>query len=222
MDQDKKNMLSAATEIAKKEGITDDEALTIRVGEIFEDAQKESPETPAGIEAKKQATDIGMVQKTGIPSPFMQRPGFNYEKLRDDTSIPAITDILGKLGENAAFLAIPSKPTKEYIDASDKAYNKLMMDTFQVLNNRNIGMSEFKFIFDSLKSTITSLEAGIMQQVTGHRHEIMSRLFGTKNPGTDKFDSNYTTYAELVAALEKIRTDTGGKMEDYFTITPQE
>lgn len=218
MDQEKINLISASAQVARVEGLTDDEAVAVRASVIFDDAQKEHPETVAGTEAKRIALEIGAVQKTGIESPYIEKPKYDYEKLRDETSIPAIEDILRKLGEHATFLPIPTKPTSEYEKASDEAYGKLMLDTFKILNTRKIGMSEYKFIFDSLKTTISSLEAGIMQQVTGHRHEIMSRLFGAKNPGTEKFDANYATYEDLVNTIEKVRKDTGNNMEDYFNI----
>ncbi len=221
MDQETKNYITASIQIAKQErpDLGDEESAVLSE-EIFNDAKKNFPDTDLGKKVKQLAFEIGAVQATGMASPYVQQPKFDYEKLRDETSIPAIVDILKKLSEHSEFLPIPSKPTPDYEKASDEGYSKLMLDTFQILNARKIGMSEYKYIFDSLKTIMSALEEGVMQQVTGHRHEIMSRIFGTKNPGTEKFDSNYATYEDLTKTLERVRTETGGKMEDYFNINP--
>lgn len=224
MDEQKlifSTLLSLATEAVQPETLTDDQKI-VRINEIVEDAQKEIPETELGKELKLKAQEIIAVQKTGVASPFMPQPKFDYEKLRDETSLPAGIAILKKIGEHSDFLLIPRKPTPEYENQSDESYSKLMLETFGILNEKGIGMSEYKYVFDSMKNVIAGLEEGVMQQVVGHRHEIMSRLFTIKNPGTKKFDSNYATYKDLTDTLEKIREQTGNNREDYFTITPTE
>jgi hypothetical protein len=209
-------LLSASMQIATDEGITDEQEQIDRANTIYEDAKKDTPETPAGQHAKEMADDIIASQKT---NEINQPKSFDYEELRNNTSIIAIGEIIKKMGENSAFLAIPTKASPEYQKSCEEAYEKLSMDTFKALNTHKVGMSEYKFVFDSLKSVISALEEQIMQQVIGHRHELMSRYLGTKNPGTQKFDANHATYQDLVDTLEKVRTETGGKLSDYFNMT---
>lgn len=208
-------LLSAAMQLAQAEGGDNEEATIARANEIFNDAQLDEPQTEAGTSCRSMAqVAITQAEPSGTPG----KPKFDYDKLRDTTSLPACSEILKTIGELASDLPIPNTPTAEQEKASEEAYEKLSLATFEILNKYNIGMSEFKFIFDSMKAVISALEEIQMQQVVGHRHEVMSRLFGTKNPGTEKFDSNYATYADLKALLDKVRKDTGNNNDDYFNI----
>lgn len=221
MDKYTPALISASTGIAKEEGVTEEELIAVRAQEIFQDASKDQPETDAGKMAKSRADEIIAVQATGMVSPYAEVK-FDYEKYRDETAIVAVGAIFKRLGEHHAFLAILSKPSKEYEKESEKTYDKLALEVFKILNTNKVGMKEFKFVFDSMKSVISALDEYMMQQVVQHRHEIMSRTFGAKNPGTDKFDSNYATYENLTDTLERVREATGGKMSDYFNITKAE
>lgn len=206
-------LLSAATSIAAAEGITDEEAAIKRANEIFEDAKLPEPLTEAGKQCFQTAQDTFAVQGTAQAT---QKPKFDYEALRNETTMVAMGEIIKAMGENSEFLPIRSKTTPEQEKASEEAYDRLTLAAFAALNSHNVGMKEFKYLFDSLKAIVSALEEHMMAQVIGHRHEIMSRLMGTKNPGTGKFDSNYVTYETLVATLNKVREDTGGNLDDYF------
>ena len=206
-------LLSAATAITAEEGITEEDAAITRANAIFEDAKLAEPLTDAGKACVERAKDIMAVQATGEAG---QKPKFDYEALRNETTMVAMGEIIKAMGENAEFLPIRSKTTPEQEKASEEAYDRLTLAAFAALNGHKVGMSEFKYLFDSLKAIISALEEHMMAQVIGHRHEIMSRLFGTKNPGTEKFDSNYATYQTLKDTLEKVREQTGGNLEDYF------
>lgn len=206
-------LLSAATAITAEEGITEEEAAVVRANAIFEDAKLAEPQTEAGKRCLAMAQDAFAVQGTTQAN---QKPKFDYEALRNDTTMPAMGDIIKAMGENAEFLPIRSVTTPEQEKASEEAYDRLTLAAFAALNNHNVGMKEFKYVFDSLKAIVSALEEHMMAQVIGHRHEIMSRSFGTKNPGTGKYDSNYATYQTLKDTLDKVRADTGGNLDDYF------
>lgn len=208
---------SAATQIAAEEGITDESESIVRANAILEDAKLDEPATEAGKRAKSMAGDIIAAQATAA----LQTPKFDYDKFRNETAIPAIGAILKKMGEQSSFLAIPTNATPEYEQECEDAYQKLVLATFAALDANNVGMSEYKYVFDSLKSVVAALEENVMQQIIGHRHEIMSRTYTVKNPGTGKFDANYATYGALKTALDKVRKDTGDNVSDYFTVTPK-
>ncbi len=209
-------LLSAATTITAKEGITEEDAAIKRANEIFEDAKLAEPLTDAGKECVTLAKDIMATQATGEAG---QKPKFDYDALRNDTVMPALAEIIKLMGSVADGLPIRSKTTPEQEKASEDAYEKLTLGTFDILDAHAVGMKEYKYVFDSLKAIVSAMDEYMMQQIVGHRHEIMSRQFGTKNPGTGKFDSNYATYGTLKATLEKVREQTGGKLEDYFNTT---
>ncbi len=175
--------------------------------------------TSADVELSHHVLKVGISKS--IESPYTDKPAFNATKHWDETGIPAVGDIIRKMGELASYLPIPSMGTPEYEKSSEESYQTLSLEAFKILNERNVGMAQFKNVFDSLKAVISVLEDLMMKQVTGHRHEIMSRLFGAKNPGTDKFDGNYATYQNLTELLEKTRQETGNNQADYFNITKE-
>lgn len=213
-------LLPICMQMATAEGITDEGESVVRANAIAEDAVLDKPLTEAGIKARVRTMEVLSVHATNDTSTTQIK--FDYDKFRDETSIPAICAIIKQMGERAEYLAIPSKPSPEYEKKAEEAYESLSLATFSALNMNKVGMAEYKFIFDSLKSIISALENHVMNQVTGHRHEIMSRLLDTKNPGTDKFDANYAPYAKVIELLEKTREQTGGKLSDYFNISPKE
>lgn len=225
-DQDKltPHLLSACTtlataELTKPDVVLDEEAVITRANEIFQDAVLPEPVTDQGKQAREQALNVVAIEATAKAN---EKPKFDYDQFRDETAIVAVSDIFKKVGELADYLPIPAKTTPEYEKNCEESYDKLVLSSFEILNTRNVGMSQYKYVFDSMKAVISALEDQMMQQMVGHRHEIMSRELGAKNPGTGKFDGNYATYAELIAHLKVAREATGNVMEDYFNIVPKE
>lgn len=208
-------LLSAATAITAEEGITEENAAIERANVIFEDAKLPEPLTEVGKACVLRAKDILAVQATGDAG---TKPKFDYEALRNETTMVAMGEIIKSMGENSTDLPIRSKTTPEQEKSSEEAYDRLTLAAFEALNKHGVGMSEYKYLFASLKAIISALEEHMMAQIIGHRHEIMSREFGIRNPGTGKFDSNYATYETLTATLSKVREQTGGNLDDYFNI----
>lgn len=212
-------LISASTSFATAEGLTDEEQIAVRAQELYEDAKKDQPETELGKKVRERANELVAVQATGVASPYAGKPKFDYDKLRNETAIPAMESIMKKMAEHAAFLPIPTNNTPEYEKECEKAYQQFSIETFRILNTNKVAMSQYKYVFESLKAIIDSLEELCMKQVIGHRHEIISRFYGAKNPGTEKFDANYATYENLIEALEHARKNTGGNLDDYFNRT---
>lgn len=221
IDEKIKALISAAQTIATNEGITEEDLLAVRIGDIIKDAQLDEPLTPAGQAAKSRAEEIIAVNATakagGMASPYQEQK-FDYDARRDATAIAAVTDIFKIIAAHSEFLPIPTKTTPEYEKSCEDAYNASVLEIFESLEKNSVGMNDYKYVFDSLKTVISALDEQIMQQIVGHRHEIMSRILEKKNPGTQKFDSNYATYGDLKTGLEKVRNETGNKPEDYFTM----
>lgn len=217
-------LLTVATEQAKSEGITEDEAIIERANEIFQDAILEEPLTEIGQSVRKYAIERLADNADGTPSPYSTKPTFDYEVYRDQRVAPTVAAILGIFAAQGEKIFTGAKSTPEADAVTEKSYEESSMQIFSVLNENKIGTAEFTYIFECLKAIITTMDTYIMQQVVGHRGEMMSRLFGAKNPGTGKFDAKYATYSDLLAALEKARQVTGNKPEDYFTVekTPEE
>ncbi len=207
-------LLSCSHDQARDEGLTDEEAIVDRANQIFQDAQLAEPsELGKVIRAKA-------IKKLETDPVYSAKPKFDYDGHKDKRALPAIAQLLNLFANNGEQLAkinlINATPADE--EEINKTFERVTIDIFTILNANNIGTGEYKHIFDSLKLIVTAFDEYTMKQVVGHRHEMMSRLFGAKNPGTGRYDSTYALYTDLTAALMKVREQTGNEMSDYFNV----
>lgn len=203
------NVLREAVKVTQEEGLTDDAAVA-RVNELKADAMLDEPTTEIGKQVKERASII--------KSPYVK---FDYEDLRDKTVRPSISEVFAKISEYN-HLIVKGKETEEERELLTKEYNSCVLEMFKILNKNNVVIGNYKYLFAAMTAIIKSLEDFTMEQVNGHKAEISSRVFGTKNPGTGKFDHAYATYQDIVDILMKVRKDTGDNMNDYFNVTDEE
>lgn len=212
MENIKKAILSEATKLYSS--LPEEEALE-KINLVVEDAIKEEPETEDGKKVRELALTA---TENGIKSPYAT---FDYNQLRDETTFEAVKSAFAILAKYQ-YLVFPMKADDETRKKISDDYNACALEMFSLLNEKNVGLEEYKVFFGSLGAIIKSLEQYVGQQVEGHTSEIMSRMLGAKNPGTQKFDKAYASYKDLIELLEKVRKDTGDKLEDYFNIEKHE
>lgn len=200
-----KYILEEAVKVVAKEGLSGDEAVE-RTNEIYADASLEKPKTEVGKAVRKAAE--------GVKTPYVK---YDYNALRDKTTFVAVQKALPIIAKYEN-LVYPMNATTEDKERINKDYDTCSLELFNLLNEYNVGIDEYKVFFGSLEAIMKSFSSYMMQQVDGHRSEILSRALGAKNPGTGKFDASYATYKHLTDLLEKSRKDTGGKLEDYFNL----
>ncbi len=198
-DQLVQNLIAEASKVAEQEGLIDD-ALIARTNELVTDAAKEVPETEVGKQVKEAAL---VALKT--PSPYI---AFDYNALRDQTSNPALREIL-KIFGNYPNLVVPMKETEEGKKAVEKDYEACSLEVFKLLNANNVCLGEYKYIFGALKAMINSLEKIADDQIEGHKTYILSQQLGIKNPGDEKdIAERFATYQNLIDLSEKIKKDS--------------
>jgi hypothetical protein len=206
--------LQVCVDIAQKEGLTDEDAITARVNELYTDATKETPETELGLEVRTRAEDLIAVAKTqGVVTPTSQ---FDFNALRNKTVLPAIADIIREMGNYADKLPILAAPTEEVEKEVDAAYESLILGLFAICDKHGVSMRDYSFMFKTMSDMISYLETETINEITGHRFEIMSYLFAAKNPKNGLFDSNFATYADLKKTLFKVREDNGNDNSLFF------
>lgn len=206
-------LISACAEIARLEGITDEEKLAIRANEILEDAAKDVPTSVAGTAARTKA-----LENSDAPV-VAERAAFDMNPLWDTTVTPSVKEIFEKIAEYAGPLAMTaSNPSKELITEREKAMNDLSIDTFKILNKNKVILLHLEYLFKDMKDIVDMLDKTIRMQVEGHSKEILSRAIGVRhpNPKDHTFKSEFSTYQDLLDARQKIIDATGGKSEDYF------
>ncbi len=146
-------------------------------------------------------------------SPFIEQPAYNYDKHRDETTIPGIKAILKTLADNADKLIYDSKAVKEDIinDQSEVA-QKVM----KIIIDNNIPDCDMQFTIDSLQAVLHGLFSVITRQKEELEKEYMARTLGTRNPGDQHYSSEYATLKDLFIGLEKIRTEQKDDPYGYF------
>lgn len=210
---DQKAALYHAIKIAMRQGATEEE-MHVRANDILQDALSETPETDGGKELRAM---IDTPNGLAVPSDYVEEEKFDYVKLRDETTVVAAREALALLGTFEALVPKTIAGEEDEIKITE-VYHEVSLKMFEILNKNNVGIGEYSTFFNLLKAAVTTLENIVMQQVQGHRTELLSRLFGTRNPGNNKYDSSFATYANLVDSLDKVRKDTGDDRSDYFNV----
>ena len=153
-----------------------------------------------------------------IPSPYV--PGsdkFDYDAHQENTSFPAMKEILKIAADNADKVVFSGKKTRVEIEDSYDVVAKLVVEN---LVKNNVPLVDYPEVFKYLVTVFQLLSDNITKQIRGHQREILSRAIGAKNPGNAKLDVDYANFADLLNALLKVRKDSGGDNNDYFTIDP--
>jgi hypothetical protein len=197
MDENTKKLLTACQNIAKDEGIEDDEALASRINEIYQDAVLNEPVTEIGKLAKINAESIELAEAA---------VKFDYDKYMDDMTVPAVIQSLQVISQYADGLALGAK-WKKLSDEDEKikmaAFNSAVLAIFDIMNKNNIGIAAYKDTFAGMKDIISYAEAMANVQIDGHRDQLLATIYGSKNPGTSELDARYATYADMLEARQK-------------------
>lgn len=191
---------------------------TEKVNALVNDSFLDEPTTQEGKDLRARVIDI---MEKGPESPYFKnendQPKFDFDQLRDDVSVPAVADII-KLLPNYEKIVLKQKRDDAGLKESFDQYNQLSLEVFKALNDRGVGIGEYKFVFESLKAIIGTLETIVMDQVNGHRGSIISQLLGAKNPQTGAYESGFATYESLVKLLKKVTDDSGATPAEAYHV----
>lgn len=193
-------------------GDDEDDVVNQMANDMVRDALNEKPETSRGAELRKETLQV---LSGAVVSPFQDKTGYDYTKLRTDTTVKALRDTFAILGKYPDLIPSIDEGDQSTISA---AYDDCSLEIFRHLNGNGVRLEDYQYYFSVIKGVVNALEDVLLQQVQGHRTEIFSRLLSAKNPGNGKYDSNFATYEDLVRLLTNVRKETGDDMSDYFTI----
>jgi hypothetical protein len=210
-----KVILSEGVKVSQEEGLTDELEIIARTNAIREDAILETPVTEAGIKVRAIADKAVSDIENGIPSPYTPKIKFDYNKHRDETATVAIEQILKEILPKFDNLVAHMTDDETRRELVDEEYSKASFETLQILTKNNVGIAAFKYVFEMLRNVVTTLEQDCMNQVNGHRTEIMARLLRAKNPGTGDFDPSYATYQQVVDLVMNTREEIPGDIQGY-------
>lgn len=143
---------------------------------------------------------------------------FNYDLYRDETTRKAVVKIMQLIGENAESIVPTTSTPGEEIDAK---FQDLSQKIMEVMIECKVPETDYKYMFESLQSVPYLLSEYIRKHCNAVQKEILSRIIGVRDPGTEKFSFEFSTLSDLFAGLEKARAATGGNIEDYYTIKPK-
>lgn len=228
MNENEKALLSACHKVAYGELVTtpsvepDEEAIMTRANELFREVMNGEGVSAAAEQAQVFAMQmIEANNDKNVKSPY-QESKYDYEQFADDTIVPAIADIIKLLANHAddiSKLAKTKVQTDEEASKTFEAFHAMSIESFKILNEHKVGMAKYQNLFTKVKEIVSYLEEINAQQLAGHRNEVLSRVFGGINPGTQKLDANYATYENLLDAREKAKTETDGPNgEDRFSV----
>ena len=159
--------------------------------------------------------------ETSIPSPFYgEKPdAVDLNVVRDETTLPAIKEVLKLLNEESEKVVVSFSTTDR--KEIDNIYNDFGHKVLAILSEKNVAFSDYDHFFEYLQTIFRIAQQIVMKQVNGHKTEILSRYIGKRNPASGKFDVDYSNFGDLLTSLIKVQKETGNNPEDYFTLTPE-
>lgn len=143
-----------------------------------------------------------------IKSPYIQEPSFDYNKLRDDTAIKSLKEIVKIMAEDVDSIFFPSTATGEEIEAG---FEKVAKKIMTCIADNEVVEADLQFLSDNLNSTLVSLVSIISRHKTNCETELVGRILEAKDPGTGEISRSFGTLKDLFSKLEAKRREQGIK-----------
>ncbi len=214
-----KIIISIAIEAARANGLKEEEEIAAAANRIAQDATLESPNTPEGMEVRTRALKALEDKKNGIESPYFPAKEFDMREYYANTvniSVKPVFEAIAKYSENLGRQL--GEPTKESNQIKLDLLEKMSIEVFAILNQNKVPLQWYSEFIADLKTVIADLDGTMKDQVQGHTKEIVSRTIGIRhpNPKVNTFNESFATYADLLAARQKVKEATGNNDADYF------
>lgn len=144
--------------------------------------------------------------------------GFDYEKYQEETTNVAIARIYKVLGENADRLVFKKTASNEEVsDVQEDMAQKII----EILIDTKAPYNDHQYISDNFTVMLHTLFNIVAKRKNEIEKEFMARSVGARNPGTDQYSKEYTSFGDLCTALIKVRVEQGNKAEDYCDVVPR-
>lgn len=139
-----------------------------------------------------------MVKNKEVKSPYVPEE-FNYNKLRDDNTVPAVIEIFQILAKNAKLLVPKTTTTQEEGQENE---GKVAEKIKEVLVNRKVPNIDMQFLLNCFNS-INNMFTAILRQKNEAEKVLLNLAIGSKDPGTGEPSLDYATMDDLFKSFMK-------------------
>lgn len=129
---------------------------------------------------------------------------FDYNKLRNETTNIALMKVMALIANTPGLVTLEGQ-TSAQTEEQYKNIDKCSFQVLQVMNENNVRMEDFGYLFAQIKAIVTGVERCAILQVDEHSANLASKIMGVKNPGTGEFDNNFATYKDLLDTVERFK-----------------
>lgn len=179
---------------------------------IAKDAESETPQTDIGKKVREDA--IKMIEKYESGE-LKVRPNQWANDQRNETTNVAVAEVLNLIAEHGPKLIYREDMKKADGEAQMAEFDLVAKKVLDIFTEKNVPLRDDKYVFEQLAYIIGMLQGPVLDSIASRKDEILSRVVGTRNPSTQKFDSAQITYGDLCKSLDVVRETTGGDTE-YF------
>ncbi len=122
---------------------------------------------------------------------------FDYNKLRDDITVPAVIEIFRVLADNAEYLVPKTTTTnEEALENESKVAEKVK----EVLVNRKVPNIDMQFLLNCFNS-IEHIFTAILKQKNQTEKVLLNLAIAAKDPGTGEPSLDYASLDDLFKAF---------------------
>lgn len=155
------------------------------------------------------------MEEKKIESPYVEPVSFDYNKLRSETTFPAIKEIYKVLAESADLLVYDKNSTEESIT---KDVGSVSQKVLEVLIRNNVANCDMQYVINIIQDSISGVFTILSRQKGELEKEYLARTIGARDPGTKKYSREYATLADMFHALEKKRNEQDTEENQYFIV----
>lgn len=148
-----------------------------------------------------------------IKSPYIEEVKFDYNKLREETTLPAVKQIYKALAENVDDLVYGQNATNESITES---IERVAQKVLTVLADNNVPNADMQFVISVIQDSIYAIFNSITKRKDKLENEFMARTIGARDPGTGKFSREFATLGDFFTVLENVRNEQDVDGNQYF------
>ena len=143
----------------------------------------------------------------------MEPEKFDYNKLRDETAVPAIKQIFKSFAENIDLIVYDSKEEREAIMSKQA---EMCQKVLEILIENKVVENDMKYVVESIQTIIFLLFTGVAKQKMEIEKEFLARAIGARDPGTGKFTRENATLGDLFEATTRIRKEQDKDGNQYI------
>lgn len=159
-----------------------------------------------------------MKPEEGIKSPFVEKPVFDLDEYRDETTmraVAAIFKIFGKYGDDLAYRNTATLQSIAEIE------NKVTQEMMEALVDNNVPDKDVQHLMDVFLVVLQRLFENISRIKREYEKELLAYALNARNPADGHIAREWATISDLFTALEKARIAHKDDPKGYFYVTKE-